>query len=837
MKKIIFSILFVASALNFTHCEPAHGTGRTTSSGYFQTDFQDESQFIVENITADLAEQIYYAKFHHPPEAKNFFISATETPDSSFGAPTYELEIDLDVNHRGIKNKLNINGPIWSPEVYEALATQLAKAIELPASENNSTPNTTLLASLTDGAATTIEDENQKLSQSLGSNFSKASLHEEAAILLGAFTLREHSGNFFEIRSPLCRITAHLTMARYLSGGNLSAINGQMAEAMLLTLMNNQTAALDKLSDIKTNVTAVTSWVRALQARNTGDYRPLEKLGGLSQVECINWFYALDHSANTDIAWNKLSDVQKQTADFVRIANEGNYSVGVGHELLAVALRAEFSEIAAVYQSSHQKVLKKDGLPEALNEMPERCFSVDSDGKSVVRVIGWGLWAGFLQRQLCHAVQHNFDFMQWRWGVPEDAHAFSTNIDQTLNGLRLYPFVRRFNCVDVASYHQSVDDGFKVTVATPQLVPAECWNYLCYEFSDTERYQPNPNPHVNEWHKHNPPPGTVYDINPRLNHPSLIGRSDSAAMLDKLHEQAPYDSQIVNYIFKHKYGTIQPTYEQAADLYQPVLAYASYAMQTVAKTVRNQPERYEQLLSKAAVLDPKNYIVLGNYFAALTQDDKAAAYYEKANALDPDSVRTSYDASWLVNYYLKHNQKEKARAVADAAGEVYSSGGLRAKAEFFEATGDYQNAFQWYSNMEERCNESGAVITFCLRYKTKTHGTQFDGELQKRFGKLFPRGLEKVKVADFQSPPKDGVVFKGENDLLRAAGLKMGDVIVAVYGIRIYDSFQYDYGRSSTTAPELDLIVWDSRDRHYHEIKASPPNHLFGVDIDTYSPK
>ncbi len=779
-------------------------------------------------------EQIYYAKFHHPPAAKEFFISATETPDSSFGAPTYELEIDLDAQHHGLKTKLNINGPIWSPEVYDGLATQLSQAIGLSAGENNGSPNTTLLANLTDGTATAIEKENQRLSQALESDFSNAALHEEAAVLLGAFTLREHSGDFYEIRSPLCRITAHLAMARYLSGGNLSAINGQMAEAMALTLMNDQVAALEKLTDIKTNAPAVASWVRALQARNTRDYRPLEKLGGLSQIECINWFYALDHSANTDIAWSKLSDVQKQIPDFVRIANEGNYSVGVGHELLALSLPAEFSEIATVYQSAHQKKLSKDGLIAALNEMPERCFSPDAEGKPEVRVIGWGLWAGFLQRQLCHAVQNNFDFMQNKWGVPEDAKTFSIKCDQMLNGLRLYPFVRRFNCVDVESYHKSVDDGFKVTVATPQLVPARCWNYLCYWFSPSEYYQPNPNPHINEWHKHNPPPGTAYNPLPRLDHPSLTRRPDSEALLGKLHEMAPYDSDISWFIWKTKYKE-KPTYDEASALFQPVLSYDYEAIKRVADSVRNQPTKYEQLMLQAAAINPSAYFTLSDYCIINQEDDKAASYIEKGNSLDPDSVRASYSASWLIKYYLKHGQKEKARAVADAAGDVYSSSGLQAKAEFLEATGDYKGAFQWYSNIQERYEDSGPVTAFCLRYKKKTGNSQFDDEMQKNIQAFFPNGLEKVSLNDFKTAPADGVLINEATALASAAGLKVGDVIVAIDGIRVHGFKQYSYGRELNTDLEMSLIVWQNGD--YHEIKTSPPNRRFGGDFGDYIPR
>ncbi len=823
--------MLIFLALNFTACKPSKVDTKNSSSDYFQTHFQDESQFIVEAIVSDLAEQIYYAKFHHLPGAKKISVAATETPDSSFGEPTYDLQIDLDSKFQGIKTQLNINGPIWSPEVYDGLVIQLSHAIGLSADENNSSPDTALLANLTDGTATVIEKENQKLSQALENDFSDASLHEEAAILLGAFTLREHSGDFYEIRSPLCRITAHLAMARYLGNGNLSAINGQIAEAMLLTLMNNQATALEKLKNIQTNVPAVTSWVRALQARNTADYRPLDKLDGLSQVECINWFYALDHSANTDIAWSKLSDVQKQTPDFIRIANEGSYSVGVGHELLELSLRAEFSEITAVYQSANQKKLNNDGLVAALNEMPEHCFSPVTDGKLEVRVIGWGLWAGFLQRQLCHAVQHNFDFLQRKWGVPDDAKTFSVKCDQMLGGLRLYPFVRRFNCVDVESYHKSVDDGFKVTVATPQLVPTECWDYLCYWLTPSEYYQPNPNPHINEWHKHNPPPGTAYNPLPRMDHPSLTNRRDSEALFDKLHEMAPYDSNITWYIWKTKYKE-KPTYDQASTLFHPVLSYDCQAMRKVANSVKEQPARYEQLLSQAAELNPSDYFTLADYCADRNEDDKAATYIEKGNSLDPDSVRASYHASWLIKYYLKKGQTDAARREADFADDVYSSAGLQAKAEFLEATGDYNGAYQWYSNIEERYEDSGPVIAFCIRYKNKTGDSRYDNELKRHIKNYFPDGIEKITLNDFLAAPTDGVLINEATDLARSAGLHVGDVIVAVDGIRVHNFKQYSYGRELNISQEMNLIVWQRG--NYHEIKANPPSHRFGGDFGDY---
>ena len=92
-----------------------------------------------------------------------------------------------------------------------------------------------------------------------------------------------------------------------------------------------------------------------------------------------------------------------------------------------------------------------------------------------------------------------------------------------------------------------------------------------------------------------------------------------------------------------------------------------------------------------------------------------------------------------------------------------------------------------------------------------------------------------MALKDFHSPPTDGVVFKEQSDLMTAVGLKEGDVIVAVYGTRVHNTAQYEYGRGMRGASEMDLIVWQGD--AYREIKASPPNHLFGVDIGDYTPK
>lgn len=805
-----------------------------SSGGYFQTPFQSESQCIVEAIVSDLAEQIYFAAHHRLPDQKYFSVVANEKPGTTVDIPLYDLQIRLEPKKSDVRMDLRIDGPIWSPEVYRGVADALANSTGLSGGSGTGTDDTSLLSKLVDSKAETIEEQNKDLSTALENDFANPDLHEKAALLLGAFVLREHSGNFFEIRSPLSRITAHLAMARFLRGSDAYDINGQMAEALSLTMMNDEALALEKLSAMKTNDTAVAAMIRALRIRNTGDYRLLSDSTNCSPIEGIQWFGAMASYISTAMAWPRLSDERKQTVDYVRTANDIGYSVEIGHELLQISLPLEIQEITNVYQLAYDKDFDLKQVVSLLNRTPEYCFSTAPDGKAHVNVIGWGQWAMFFQRHLCHAIQQNFYLMNSMWGVPDDAKQFAAYWDKVVGGLTLYPFVQRFDCTDVESYHKSVDDSFKVTAAAPQFVPAQCWNYLCYKVRFAPLYSPNPNPHINEWHDHNPPPGTVYDLYPRLNHPSLISRADTIAKFEQLHEMAPYDCRISDFILNRKYNG-HPTYQQALALYHEVMDYSLNSLRWLANASYDDPKQYEDYMSRAAQLDPSCYYSLGDYAFNHNDEDKAARLYQKAYDGDQDRVRASNHALWLVRYWLKHGRKDRAEQIATEGGNVYSYGGLEAQAVFFELTSNYDAAFGWLNKIDERYNDSVPLVSFCLRYKESTGDGRFEDELQKRVGKIFPKGLEKVSLSDLKGPPTDGVLFLGQNPAMESVGLKKGDVIVAAYGVRVHDTVQYTYQRDTKSTPGLNLIVWQGN--AYRELNPVLPGHKFGVDIGNYPPQ
>jgi hypothetical protein len=802
---------------------------------YFKTQFQDECQYIVETIATDVAEQIYYAKHYRLPDAGKFSVHAVEQPGSLFRHPIYEFSIDYGDGQPPLREKVDINGPIWDAAVYRGLTSALAERVGLAKPAQAAVEsNTALLRALTDGSARTVELKNEEVSKALTANFTDPTLHEEAALIVGAFTVRENAGSFCDVRAPLCRITAHLCMSQFLEDGAAAGIDAQIANIILLTMSEDQTAALAAIGGVKSDDPAVKAWLRAQRTIATMDYRELAGQSGATPIERQAWYLEECISGDPDVAWNSLTDTEKKDPDFIRIANVFTQTVDVGHQLLASALSAEMSELGAIYHLSQGKLLKQQEVVDALNVPPGGCFTTGSNGAPVVTVIGWGQWAGFFQRHLCDAVKQNFAFMQWGWGVPDDAAKFRTELDNAFGGLRLYPFVRRFDSTEVAYYRSAVDDGYKVTVESPQLVPIDCWNHLTYAPDFTQLYRPVANPHINEWYKHNPPPGTVFIIFPRLHQNSLSHRLNSDQVLAGLHAQAPYDYPLSSFILDR---TTQghPTAEQAEAQLRDVLPFNSDAMAYVAETERGNPARFEQLLSAAAKITPGYYGGLAEYFDLRHDTEKAATYYEKVSQFS-DAVSGANVSLWLVSYYLKKGDSAHAKAIADNGAEVYSYTGLQAEAYFHEATGDDAGALDWYQKIAERYDKGDgnlALAGFYIRYRNRTGDRRFDSQLQSMIGNVFPSGVESASIANFSGPPTDGARFTSSSDDLEAAGMHSGDIVVAVSGVRVHNCDQYYSAREFPSGEGMDMIVWNGA---YREIKVSSLIRRFGVEMKDYTP-
>ncbi len=803
---------------------------QTSQEVYFKTHFQDESQFLIESVLADVSEMAYFAKHHELP--RDLAVDAKETAHSDLDAPSYEITVRLP--EKTIRAKLRVDQAIWAPELYAPIGSNIFEALKLAPSAPTGKENggTEMVASLLQLTATNIEAENEKLSAELERNFDDPNLHERAAMLIGAFAFREQYGAFEDVRNQLCRMTSHLTVARLLRNEANYSATGKVADALLFTRMENATDAIGKIKSLDTNVAEVGAWARALYARDTKDYRALEAVPHRTLAEEFEYFQAQALCLNPELPWEALPENLKTNyADFYHILGQSEESIELGHTLLQERIPIELKEFDAVYKMTHHDRQATGRLADVLNNPPERCFSATASGSRKVSVIGWGQWAAYYQRQLCSAATDNFHFLLARYGSPEDAAAYSEQVNKLFSGLTLFPFVLRSDCTNEATYRSSIDLCYPATQASPQAFNANCWNLICVPEPFAEFYQPFPSPHLVDWFKHDPPPGTAFEMGCREIQPPITERADIGPFLESLHEKDAASWNIILAVLHLKYHD-NITAEQLEALLRPVLDYDARSMTYLAGKFENDPVRYEKSMLKAADLMPAANTGLGYHFAQLGDDQKAIEYLKKGMDFDHNGVVAAANAGALMKLYLKHGRDKEASDLVDKAASIYSAAGFRAKADYLEAKGRYKEALNCYDEIEARYGPREDTVAFLLRAKAKTGGKEFDKILSTRTADFFPNGMERVTLASFRKPPDDGVILGGDNAETAKVKLNMGDVIVALHGIRVHNFTQFSFVRDTASESVLDLIVWQGG--HYHQIKASPPNRKFGVQMPDY---
>src|SRR6266550_4665578 len=160
------------SAATLIACSVLFGCGKSSpsgsslslhssSQGYFKTPWQDESQFIVQTIVADLAEMAFYAKNKNLPPPGQFSIVVQEKSDSSIDSPSYSVQITLAKSISPVKSDLAVNAPIWSAEVYTNLLRTIfdsvgatSAGLVTPGPQDNS-----LISSLTNLTARNLQEQ------------------------------------------------------------------------------------------------------------------------------------------------------------------------------------------------------------------------------------------------------------------------------------------------------------------------------------------------------------------------------------------------------------------------------------------------------------------------------------------------------------------------------------------------------------------------------------------------------------------------------------------------------------------------------------------------------
>ncbi len=111
-----------------------------------------------------------------------------------------------------VESTVAVKDYLWSPADYTPWASQLLAAWQIKPS-SGAAADYSILQTLTNPTPGTLQREGKRLTTALNATPLDATLHEQSALLIAAFALREAAGEFTEPRRELSRIAAHLAIA------------------------------------------------------------------------------------------------------------------------------------------------------------------------------------------------------------------------------------------------------------------------------------------------------------------------------------------------------------------------------------------------------------------------------------------------------------------------------------------------------------------------------------------------------------------------------------------------------------------------------------------------
>jgi tetratricopeptide (TPR) repeat protein len=831
------------------------------SQSFISPQFQarTEQARMTEQIGKDILETVAYAVTGKRPKD----IGLKFQSGSTFDGKQLRLSGGCSVIPE-TQVAVSVEDYFWSPSTFAPWARALLTSNQFGAPKKSAPLDREFVERLTNPMPETLTREDRRLSEALTKEPLNPEWHEQAALLIGSFAMRQSAAaGFCDLRRHLCKMTSHLALAKAIRG-SLGPC-GELAEALLCTLCGRETPALgiaDQLqhdanlpNGLPSNV--VTSWQRGLRLHNTGDYRILDQPDTATLLEKLEYFRALRYSVGTAAASQFLAthDVERLPEWSERIL-AGDLTVEDGNRWATPALEMELEACAARYRNYFGRPLAPDDVISALNISWEQ-FPTSQVGQLRVNVLGWGAWAEQHQRQLCELIETTSYWLGDLLGVPDSAAEFENKITAQFEGLNLFPLIRFYTHDDNASIKAFYERVRRVAAEHRDWITFDRLLDAQSQMLRMSRPAPVvPNPHViaapRRSAKHKPPPatarpspadsllssraffmplmpvGTLYDVSHRLERGGGLSNVEEAEAAKAL---APSNRTVLR---QHLMATtrFRPTPEQTEAEFGQLRDYDVAAMKTVADAFRSDPARYVVAYAAVCRLDPDRYLDLGKYL--LTHNDESGAAQAYQNGFDhaTDRVSVSNCIDWLVNYYYDHGRRDDALRIATDAADVYSQQGLVTLANLLDRMGQLDQAEAWLKKAEQRYPKSTKddLLEFYTRNREKS--TAYAAAEKEFRSAVFPSGIEYVGLADFHQPPSDGVILTGISERTAKAQLQQGDIFVGLNGYRIHNVKQYNAARHPNSNPNVTFILW--RGGKYVELKTIFPKQPDTSRIESY---
>ena len=794
----------------------------------------NEEEWMVTEIAGSIGAMTTFARHPPKPATSDWSVLVLEDPQvAGSGASLKPLRLRLIVGRDRTERTLDIGLNLFASAAWAPLAAALLPppGAHLPASL---LPDATLLGALTDLRAEVLIAEARRVSDALESDMLDPSAHEQAALILGAFALREAAGRFSDIRPAAGRITAHLAMARALRAGADEGLAGRYAEIILSALVNRQREALTRIEALAKDAgSAQGAWLASLRLRATGDWRAMPDTKGATLLERLELFRARTERLSTDVT---SAEFQKHPGEPIADWGRSVMSHPQGPTVTDCGLfgsslvASELSELAMMQKASGEPTPSTP--PEIVTVLSERPrtggVSLDGDRLSFA-VLDRGLRAAFLERHLMNALRKEYACLDWAYGLPEQAVAYARQARERYAGLRL------FNLIAGEMVHDSKDPAYGyreaigVLEAEPERVTASNWTAL----RSNKRYPQlmSSLPDEGLWFSTGFLRGTTYDSWFRLNKMKtlrVVRLEDKAAF----REISPYDYWVV-WAQIWKLFNEKPVLEVVEREAGALFDYDGRLLGSMARAWKTDLARYKPVGRRLAELNPRYWSYYADTLVDLGDEGGGLAAYREMALKTPDEVQVSNHLGWLVNYEFEHGREREAFRLASRAADTGSAAGYMIMSRLLEKSGRLERSFGYLREVQERYGQRQQMVALYLRNKDHFKGSEVEHYVEPVFRELFANGLESVALASLSGPPRDGILVKWTSRRMDEAGVKPGAILVAVDGLRVRNEEQYRCVRALADTTTLHLIAWQND--AYVELTPTLVDRLPRNDLDIAS--
>jgi tetratricopeptide (TPR) repeat protein len=692
----------------------------------------------------------------------------------------------------------------WDPESYLPLLETWK-----PVAQGSTEAVPDLLHNLLTPTATVIQEANDAVSKHLGETPTDPLAHEHAAFLLGVFGIRENARQFSDLRPLLCRMTAHLTLARKLRAGNKPSPVGQWAQVLYDYHAGRPLKSLEVMQLIPTGGDAG-RWKRVVELLITGDWRRTGDLAEPSLAEAIAHSRALKlHRGNPMMLEFVTGRKDLQAVpEWSRLLSGTGKSVEEGHIAMKSAVAMELLEIAAIFQTGKEP--KPDKLAKFL-ALESPVALIGKDGTP--RVIPDGEWAAYFRRHFFAACADVSRFAIRQWDSPEAAAEWEKSTLAYCRKLPGHELVEPLLATKPADYQSDLRATAEFVRRNPEKVPTGLW--YDYRFPSLRIENETSMPGQTPWFREVSPPGTAHDPARRIRFEGIQG-GDWVNNIRALHELDPWNPELC-------YELAENSGNNLASVRSAWGALREYSVRPLRQILEGPTltadERIETL-QIFTTLDPKEGLRLGSALAIAGRPEEAIKAYETAFRDAPDRVAVANRSLWMIHYYKSRGEDAKAREVADHNAEVYSLAGLFSALVLAIEEKDATRAMGYAKAISERYGNNSYLVAAAWGA----------GRDEKALRSVFPEGLREVTAADFDPAlPLKGVRLKENSVTANAVGLKAGDVVLAVDGKRVETFDQYLLLMSSKLDPHTRIIY--RRGKRIGELDCQIPDLRLDVDM------